>query len=388
LTIHRFTRLAPGGSPIPASSLRALLREDDPEATLRRQLADRFVDKAFTLHASGREALRVAFAQLSAATNRSEIAIPAYSCFSIPAAAVAAGLRVRLVDVDARGQLDLGSLERLPLERVAAVTVTNLFGVPEPIRAVCRLAREAGATVIDDAAQTFGGVSAEGPVGGRADVGVLSFGRGKPLSALGGGALVCREDPPDGAAANAAEEPKRWAALLRAIIYDAARIPVVLRGLSAIPALGIGTTEYDPGFSRGSMPGAAVTLAAVLLPELDAANRSRTQRANALAARLANDTDFKPLVAGPGDIGIYPRLGVLAPTRARRDAALAALVPFGATRMYPTPLGEISGLRPHLVGETGCPGADDFCGRLLTLPTHAGLRGRRLDKLLALLRSA
>ena len=88
--VERSTRLAPGGSPISASSLLAVVRNRHPEQTLRRGLADHFGGRTLTLHASGREALRVAFAHLAASTQRGEVAIPAYSCFSIPAAVAAA----------------------------------------------------------------------------------------------------------------------------------------------------------------------------------------------------------------------------------------------------------------------------------------------------------
>ena len=54
--------------------------------------------------------------------------------------------------------------------------------------------------------------------------------------------------------------------------------------------------------------------------------------------------------------------------------------------MYPNTLDRVSALEPHLAGEVGCPGAHAFCSRLLTVPTHAGLRGRRLDELVAQLR--
>lgn len=380
-----FARLPPGGSPISVSALRALLGENQPERSLRKALSDRFPGTTATLHTSGREALRVAFARLATSTARNEIAIPAYSCFSIPAAAVAAGLRVRLVDIDVTGQLDLESLASLPLGHLAAITVANLFGVPEPIEAAIGLARAAGVGVVDDAAQTLGGASFDGPVGSRGDVGVLSFGRGKPLSALGGGALIWRQPSLSDAVPDEAENPNRWEALLRAVTYDAARIPVLLRALSAIPALGIGTTIYDTSFSQGPIPGAAVALAAALLPELDAANQSRSRRAEAIGARLSVETNFVPLLARPDDTGVYPRLGVLAPTPLQCRAALAALEPLGATRMYPTPLSEIPALLPHLVGDVHCPGAQDFCARLLTLPTHAALRGRRLDEVVRIL---
>jgi len=359
-----------------------LVVNDQPEETLRLGLLDRFHGRTITFHHSGREALRVAFTHLAASTNRDEIVLPAYCCFSIPAAAVAAGLRVRLVDVEISGQISMSALEKIPLEQAAAVVVTNLFGVPEQIENLTTLAREAGASVIDDAAQTLGAISKQGPVGARTDIGMLSFGRGKPLSALGGGALVWREAPVEYADSDDIRPPRRWEALLRAATYDVARIPIMLRALSSIPALGIGMTVYDPSFARGAMPGSAVALAAALLPDLDGINRPQADRAEALAVRVSADTDFAPLVSTSGETGVYPRLGVIAPSPAKRDRALAALTSLGVTAMYPTSLEKISALRPHIVGEPHCPGAHDFCARLLTLPTHTGLTRPRVDELI------
>ena len=128
----------------------------------------------------------------------------------------------------------------------------------------------------------------------------MSFGRGKPVSALGGGALVWKETPAPHGILDQSELPNRWTALMRAGAYNAARFPMALRVLSAIPALGIGTTLYDPEFSRGPMPGSAVALAGALLPDLDAGNDLRTQRAEALAARLVAETDDPDKFRGSG----------------------------------------------------------------------------------------
>jgi dTDP-4-amino-4,6-dideoxygalactose transaminase len=354
---------------------------------------ERLPSQWLSLHSSGREALRVAFSQLATSTGRGEVIVPAYSCYSIPAAAVAAGLRVRLVDVDLAGQIDPESLRRVPLERAAALVIGNFFGVPEPVAAALELAHEAGVRVIDDAAQSLGGRSPEGPVGSRGDVGVLSFGRSKPLSALGGGALVWKHRPDPMAedlTLEVAEDPaapsQRVGAMLRAAAYDLARVPAVLRALAAIPALGIGTTVYDPGFRQGPIQGASVALAAALLPQLDQMNRSRARRARAISERLVAETGFRPVVSRADEIGIYPRLALLAPHAAARDAALSSLGWLGLTGMYPNTLDRVSALLPHIAGEVGCPGAHAFCSRLLTVPTHAGMRGQRLDELVAQLR--
>jgi dTDP-4-amino-4,6-dideoxygalactose transaminase len=378
-------RLPPAGCAIRLAEARAAVRLPDPEGLLRGGLARRLGAAAVTLHASGREALRVALERLASHSGRREVVIPAYLCFSVPAAAVAAGLRVRLVDVTPRGWLDPAALEKLPLESAAAVVVGNLFGVPEPLSDWLPAARAAGARVVDDAAQALGASSPEGPVGGRADVGLLSFGRGKPLSALGGGALAWSRGGQ--AVPHAARvAPRRAAALARAAAWNAARLPWVFRVLAALPALGIGETVYDPAFRRGAIDGASLCLAASLLGDLDRANAARAERAHALAGRLAAETRFTPLLAPEGATGVYPRLGVLAPSAPLRAAALAALRHLGASALYPSTLADLPALRPQLAGPGECPGAREFCTRLLTLPTHAGLAGARLEQALRALR--
>ncbi|MEZ4330507.1 MAG: aminotransferase class V-fold PLP-dependent enzyme [Myxococcota bacterium] len=370
-------RLAPGGSAIPLRAIARALRMADARTDLERALRARFPGRALSFHASGREAMRVALVRLAEARGRDEIAIPAYGCFSMPASVVAAGLRVRLVDVDARGQLAAGAIEKLPLERIAAIVVGNLFGLAEPIDALARRARAAGVAVVDDAAQALGSRDAEAPVGSRGDVGILSFGRGKPLSALGGGAAVWRAvigSPNE--RTSGLETPRPASAGLRALAYDVSRQRFVLGLLAGIPALGIGRTVYDPAFAQGAMDGAAVALAAALAPEVDVLGTARRATAHALAARIAEATAFEPLLERPGTTGVYPRLGLLAPSASRRDRALGALTRYGATAMYPTPMDAIRELEPHRVGDEACPGARDFCARLLTLPTHSALRGR------------
>jgi dTDP-4-amino-4,6-dideoxygalactose transaminase len=336
----------------------------------------------------------MALAALAAARGRSEVVVPAYTCFSVPASAVAAGLRVRLVDVDERGRIDLGALAKLPLERAAAVVVCNLFGVPEPTSGVLRLARAAGAAVVDDAAQCLGARTDEGAVGARADVGLLSFARGKPLAALGGGAVLlgapelhglAREAPRTGIGVRA-----RTGALLRAAAYALARRPYLFGHLASLPFLGIGETPFEPGFGRGPMAGPSFVLAAAAARELEGARVARCARALALARAVEGASAFRALLADPPVAGAYPRLALQAPSAAARAAALAGLdaIGAGASPFYPTALDAVGGLAPHLAAGTHVPGARDLAARILTLPTHGGLDGRREARALAVLAAA
>jgi len=380
------TRFPPGGSYYSYSQCRGAFRNPYPLRSVRAGLLELLGPSSLTLHASGREALRVAFSQLAALSDRDEIWVPGYTCFSIPAAAVAAGLRVRLVEIGLDGRIDPNALARMPLERAAALVVSNLFGVPEPVAILREILNSRGVALVDDAAQSLGARSAEGPVGSRGEVGVLSFGRGKPLCALGGGALVWTGA--DGPADPPASDVRPFSAAVRAAAFNLALLPPVFRWLAAIPALGVGETHYDPNFERGGIDGASLCLAAAVLPEFEAANRERAQRAAALAGRITAETNFSPLLAAREDVAVYPRLGVLAPSASARNHALCALSRIGATRMYPGPLECVKALQPHRVGESETPGARQFADRLLTLPTEKTLEGERLEFALDTLRNS
>jgi len=343
-------------------------------AAVRAALAERFDARHVALFASGREALRVAMRAFADRSGRDEAVIPAYTCWSVAAAAVAAGLRVRLVDVDARGRIDLDALRELPLDRVACVVVSNLFGVAEPIAPIAALARAGGAAVIDDAAQSPGAEASDGMAGSRGDVAMLSFGRGKPIQALGGGALVWRDDalgfpepaPPPG-------RPRL--ARLHAQAWNLALSPPGFTALAAVPAFGVGRTTFDPGFRRGAIGGEALVLAALALEEFDARALRRTARAQQMAADLVANTRFEPLRAPAACRAAYPRLAVLAPDAPSRDRALAALARCGASSLYPAALDAVAALAPHRTEPGAYPGARALASRLLTLPLHGRLAG-------------
>lgn len=402
-------RLPPAGDPYgPSAWLRIATREASADH-LAERLALRLGAPRVRLTRSGREALRQAFGHAARATGRGEVLIPAYTCFSVPAAAVAAGLRVRLVDVDEAGRIDLASLSSARLDDVAAVVVCNLFGRAEPIAAVREAAGGAGAWVIDDAAQSFG-ARAPGEVGqsvgARGELGVLSFGRGKPLCGLGGGAWVLGpgvELPDEGRGPSASDRscpsevptrarpaapaPARARAAIKAVAWDVALRPSAFSLLASVPALGIGETPFDPDFPRGEIDGASVVLADDALDHAAASAARREQTATRLAEALHARTRFRAVLPEAGEISVVPRLAVRAPDAATRAAALAALsrVGAGASALYPAALSRVEELRPQRADSEAMPGAEHLAERLFTLPVNGSLRGRREQAALDLL---
>ncbi len=107
----------------------------------------------------------------------------------------AVGARPALVDVEAGGWcLDVSLLEQLAqqsqLPRVTAIVVSHLHGQLVPMQRLMQLAAEHEWVVVEDACQTPGAVVDGKPAGSWGDVGVMSFGGSKLLTAGRGGALL------------------------------------------------------------------------------------------------------------------------------------------------------------------------------------------------------
>lgn len=103
----------------------------------------------------------------------------------------AIGARAVLVDVAKESwSLDAESLAQVDLPDVKAVIVSHLHGGLADMGAIMRLARQRGWLVVEDACQQPGAEIAGRKVGTWGDVGVLSFGGSKLITAGRGGAVL------------------------------------------------------------------------------------------------------------------------------------------------------------------------------------------------------
>lgn len=114
----------------------------------------------------------------------------------LPWAAVSkiAGAKLRVVEVDDEGRLLLDDLERKVGERTRVVAVThvsNVTGVVNPVREVCKIAHEKGALCLVDGAQSVPHI----PVDVRKlDTDFLAFSGHKMLGPMGIGGLYIRRE--------------------------------------------------------------------------------------------------------------------------------------------------------------------------------------------------
>lgn len=378
----RLRRQPPVRSPIPTAALLAPLRTHDPRPALAERLRVAFEVQRVVLTDSGTSAL--ALAMRAAVTRRDGICLlPGYGCYDLASAAMAAGVRVALYDLDPRTLLpDHASLGRLLDAGASSVVVVHPFGIPVPAAGIIEDCVAADAVLIDDAAQAAGARLGSRRAGALGDVGVLSFGRGKGVTGGGGGALLVRhsgESWTNDRDALGESESRPWRATATLLAQWALARPVLYGIPSRLPWLKLGETIFRAPSAPLAMSQASARILERTLGTMDveaATRRATAARLSAAAQGSGIDMSVEPDRLATGGWLRFPV--VLPPGIGAPPPAVRAL---GVVRGYPVALASLAQLQPSLASRAALPGSEELARRLWTLPTHGGLSERDISTL-------
>lgn len=306
-----------------------------------------------------------------------EVIIPAYACPDLIAAVIAQDVKPVLVDFDReRPRFNQDALEQAFTSATIAVVAVDFLGLAEDLCGLERLCKRNGISLIEDSAQKFPPASAKT---GEADYIVLSFGRGKPINLMGGGALLSRTGICSHASDIAGSYPQdeqqldiRWQ--IKRWIFNALLSRFAFGLLARLPWLNIGQTVFHPleSISRRHMNNGLVVAG---IRQFDSRPLVHEWYERALATMdmpgwsvLGAEPHYSSEESAP-----RLRFALLAPNRSIRDQTLAELnrEGIGANAFYERPLPDISGVAELLnVQSSDFPEASSFADRLVTLPTH------------------
>lgn len=339
---------------------------------------------------SGTEALALAIALAARRRKvaKPEVILPAYGCPDLVSACMPAGASAKLVDVSARGWgYDPIALRAALNENTVGIVAVDLLGVGDGADELVRVVRDVNVALIQDSAQNL----ARGSVAVTGDYFVLSFGRGKPMNLLRGGALVlptadiaslpdlgsCRPTPADHSLRG-----RLLASRIGAIAFNFLSAPHLYHWMSRLPGTGLGATTFHPLSGITQLEEGAWA-------QVDSALR-------AYDARCTYDrTLWDVAMAEWQGAGIFPltapdrelprellRLPLLARDRSTRDALVAALskAGLGATAMYGVSLGRLPGIPAAIAAQGPFANADALADRLFTLPTHRSVTERDVNR--------
>ncbi len=288
-----------------------------------------------------------------------EVILPAYGCPALVAAARFAGAEPILVDLEfERPWLSLDAVAEAVSAKTVAVVAVNLLGCGERVAELRDLIGDA--MLVEDSAQHL---SESGP---RGDLVILSFGRGKPLSVLGGGAVLSPTSelslvgPP-------VDRQGGWAHRLKLEAYNLLTHPLAYGMLERLPGLRIGETRYE---ALQAIAPIQESCLARLPPNLERYRRRERRVEEALATLVAQAPGISSLPALCGATGPFLRYPVLARDAEHAKTLMQRLDGLGVTRLYEVPLVGIDGVEALVSVRGDTPNARDFASRLLTLPTH------------------
>jgi hypothetical protein len=320
---------------------------------------------------SGTSALRLALEGSVAQTGSDVVALPGFCCFDVATAAVGAGARVAIYDLNPETLgPDFDSLRDALRAGARTVVVAHLYGFPVDLDRSREMANEYDAILIEDAAQGAGGAWRDMPLGSWGDLGILSFGRGKGRTGGSGGALLANSEI---GSTILRELPKASPARSRGILKIAKLAaqwafgrPSLYAIPAALPFLRLGETRFKQPWLPGGM---APAPAAALLANWRASKREeQTRRLRAMAlTRRRRDQPVLPL--GIDDKICRPGWLRLPATQSDLPLAQSARRR-GVEESYPSTLYEVIGnpIQPHSAADL--VGARMLASNLVTFPIH------------------
>lgn len=329
------------------------------------------------LLSSGSAALTLTLLALKSLSNRSDVIIPAYTCFSVPAAVLKAGLRPRLCDVQpSTFDFDHGLLADTIDSNTLCVIAHHLFGVASDIPGIRKLCEGRGTFVVEDAAQAMGIEYQGSKLGTLGDVGIFSLGRGKSITCGSGGIIVTRSRK----IADRIEKLYRQTPTPSTleVIGDLARAALLTTFVrpqlywipASLPFLRLGETVFPTDIPIKKMSAAKAGLLRRWRARLQQANRVRLHAAADLCRRMA-------VTPPSGDAHVYLRLPFLTTAAAEKRRLFSASMKrgLGVSVAYPQALSELPQLRPLMNGHE-YPNACRLASELVTLPIHQWVTDR------------
>ena len=392
-------QLAPAGTHISlpdlAYWLQAQFNNSRALEEFRQSICDRYGVRYCFFVSTGRAAFSLVLQAMRelAPAEKDEVIIPSYTCYSVPASVARAGLKVRICDIDAKTlDYDYAALEQADFTRVMCVASANLYGIPNDLPRLRAIARNNGALVLDDAAQSMEAKVHGNFSGTLGDIGIFSLDKGKNITSIDGGIIVTnRDDLGSLLQAKVATLPEpslktRLLYLIKLLVYSSFLHPRLYWIPNGIPLLKLGSTRYTVNFLKEAYPVFLASIGKRLFDRIGLITASRIEKAQYLIDKL-KDLDNIQSISYPSYISpVFLRLPLLIKGD-RRDKLMIRLkqAGIGASTSYPTSIVDIPNIEFELVPRIYHSEAGRWvANKIITLPNHSYVTRKDLDRMVSL----
>jgi len=393
--------LPPAAAPIPMTTiLRALpacfADSNRNDGVFEKEINEYCGSKHCFLLSSGKAALCLILTALKEIyPDRNEVLIPAFTCYSVPAAIKRAGLKIKLCDMG-KDSLDFDKKQFQEIiadnkekKTILCVLVTHLFGCPADFVGLKKIINSEEIPIVEDAAQAMGEELDDKKLGTLGDVGFFSLGRGKALSTQEGGVIITSQNDLAEKIRTLMENLPVYGKFdtiklaIKTLLTNFLQNPYLFWLPKAQPFLKLGETIYEENFSFYKISSFQRELSRNWQERLAKHRKARIENIKFLLSRLPKS--LIKICRGDHNSSLI-RLPLLARTNEKRDwfIKLSEQDGLGIMPGYPTPINEVPGIAMEFSGQS-YPESNDICGRLFTIPVHELTKGVDNSQLLKLL---
>ncbi|MGB3222606.1 MAG: DegT/DnrJ/EryC1/StrS family aminotransferase [Desulforhopalus sp.] len=393
--------LPPAAAPIPLKDvLRALpacFQDDVADSDFVKEIKQDFGQKFCLLASTGKAGLVLILEALRALhPDRDEVVIPAFTCYSVPAAVKKAGLKIRLCDTG-KGTLDYDKVNLAEIveknhqkNKILCVLITHLFGCPADFDGIKAIVGDT-IPLVEDAAQAMGEEKNSKKLGTQADVGFFSLGRGKALSTMDGGIVITSRDDIGYELLRLSKKLERFTVsdkiklAVKAIFTTLMQHPAVFWLPKSMPFLRLGETIYEEDFPMCLMSSFQISLTHNWRKRLQRHQRARREHIN-FWRTISLQNSFV-MCRESRSVNLV-RLPVMVLSAQDRDKFCRTSNTKGCGIMptYPTAINDIPQISGEFAGQL-FPNAQYLAEHLLTLPVHEYVQNSDRTKILDILNS-
>jgi dTDP-4-amino-4,6-dideoxygalactose transaminase len=321
-----------------------------------------------------------------------DVLLPAYACPELVSAILYANGVPVLVDLETdRPWLSLKDLGEKISSNTAAIIAVDLLGITERLGQIRELIGELNITLIEDSAQKMPRNLKSNSWQG--DIVILSFGRGKPVSLLGGGALLRSKKNDALLSSRQVIERRRfsWVKLKRLKIkyylYNSLITPSLYWIPSLLPFLKLGGTHFKELKSIESFDLARTCLLKSNLKHYnDNVNKNAYHFRDKLAARNSKNI-IDLTIETNTDLSTLIRYPILIKNKELKAKLLSESDKhgLGISCLYKSYLPGVKGISNILVEDNALTNAIRFADELITLPIHSNVHYSDVTKIVNLI---
>ena len=321
-------------------------------------------------------------AQQHCQAKKPEVVIPAYCCPDLLSAILYNDMKPVLVDfIPDKPYMDLNGIEEALNENTVAVIAVNFLGIPERFREIKQLLQDMPTLLIEDSCQWFP-ESDEAFASHEGDLVVYSFGKGKPVCVLGGGALSVVDAAYENYAPTGDITPdykktsiaKAMLNRVKYLAYNLVLTPYAYWLLEVMPFIKLGETRFHPLKSITAMP----TDKLIFLKHNIESYEQRYRNRDSAWQHVTKNPSKNSVAILHNQCPTYKKQQLLRlpllcddPYLRNEFYALSENRGFGGSKLYADILPKILDMPCSLIADSAIVNAVDFSKRLLTLPTHS-----------------